>query len=176
MKTVKFETDRLLVREFELDDAGDCFAIYSQPQVIEFLKREPVTDLAQMRSILEPVVEQWKGQPFGTWAIQHRETRRVIGSSILKPLPDDDRVEVGWHLHPDYWGQGLASESGKGALDYGFRNQGLSEIFAIVLPTNLRSRRVTQRIGMTFLESTNRYHELELDLFRIKSEEFALCS
>lgn len=172
MSAVKFETSRLIVREFTLDDLSDCFEIYSQPQTVRYLKRDPVESLAQMETLLLPVIESFRGKPFGSWAIQHKESGRVIGSSILKPLPEDERIEVGWHLHPDHWRKGYATEAARGALGYGFGQQRLTEVFAILLPENSRSRDVAIRLGMSFVELTTQFHGLTLELHRIGGDEF----
>lgn len=172
MSGVKFETERLLIREFTLEDVPDCFLIYSRPEVQQFLKNVPVQSHEEMQQRLEPVINRDRGQPYGVWAAVHKVDGRVIGSCILKPLPGDSRVEVGWHYHPDYWGQGFASEGGRGALKYGFETRGLDEVFAILLPGNERSRNVAKRIGMTFVETTRQFHDLDLELHRISREEY----
>jgi len=46
-------------------------------------------------------------------------------------------------------GGGYATEAARAALDYGFREIGLSDIVALTVPANQRSRRVMERLGMT---------------------------
>ena len=58
-------------------------------------------------------------------------------------------MEVAWRRARRYWGQGYATEAARAALDYGFGELGLSEIVALTVPTNQRSRRVMDRLGMT---------------------------
>ena len=55
--------------------------------------------------------------PLGFWAVEIRATGVVAGSVLLLELPnaEDHEVEIGWHLHPDSWGQGFASEAAPGA-------------------------------------------------------------
>jgi RimJ/RimL family protein N-acetyltransferase len=92
----------------------------------------------------------------------------VAGTVILVPLPDGEgEFEVGWHFHPDAWGQGLASESAAAALQWGFAH-GLPEILAVVRPDNTRSLAVCRRLGMEELGRTTKYYDAELELFRIR--------
>jgi RimJ/RimL family protein N-acetyltransferase len=63
-------------------------------------------------------------------------------------------VEIGYRLHPDYWGRGLATESASLVRDFGFSTLGFPRLISIIDPGNVRSIRVAERIGMTFL----RYH------------------
>ena len=58
-------------------------------------------------------------------------------------------VEVAWRLARAYWGRGYATEAARAALDYGFEQLGLTEIVALTVPANQRSRRVMERLGMT---------------------------
>jgi RimJ/RimL family protein N-acetyltransferase len=58
-------------------------------------------------------------------------------------------VEIGWRLAKKFWGQGLATEGARAALEYGFTALKLPEIVALTLPINLASRRVMEKIGMT---------------------------
>ena len=51
---------------------------------------------------------------------------------LLLTLPNDEagEVEIGWHLHPDAWGHGYASEAARAVLAHGFAH-GLPEILAV---------------------------------------------
>jgi hypothetical protein len=57
-------------------------------------------------------------------------------------------VEIAWRLSRMYWGKGLATEGARGAIRYAFVTLQLRELVAITVPTNLRSRRVMDKIGM----------------------------
>ena len=88
------------------------------------------------------------------WAVQLRDTGVVAGSVLLLPMPEPTdgapsmgEVEIGWHLHPDSWGNGYATEAAKAVLEYGFE-LGLPEILAIAKPDNAPSIAVMRHIGM----------------------------
>ena len=65
------------------------------------------------------------------------------------------RVEIGYRLRSEVWGEGLATEDAKAVLRYGFERLNLDEIVAFTIPTNLRSRRVLEKIGMIYSEDFN---------------------
>ena len=97
-------------------------------------------------------------------------TNGVPAGTILVPIPGGDgEVEVGWHLHPDAWGRGLATEAARGVIAYGF-SLGLPEIYAVVRPDNLRSLAVCQRLGMTPLGRTSRWYDTDLEAFRLRRQ------
>jgi RimJ/RimL family protein N-acetyltransferase len=158
-----FETERLIVRLWsdDLADLGRIDDIYSRPEVIRWLgaARSPAREtVARWRALFEtdPLL--------GAWAIQVRETGQMAGTVLYKPLPvDHDRIEVGWHLHPDSWGHGYATEAARGAVERGFAG-GIPEVWAVVRPENTKSLAVCQRLGLTAVGRTNRYYNTELEL------------
>ena len=75
-------------------------------------------------------------------------------------------VEVGWHLHPDSWGRGYATEAARAVIERGFR-AGLPEVYAVVRPGNTASVAVCTRLGMTPLGRMRRWYDVELDAFRL---------
>ncbi len=58
-------------------------------------------------------------------------------------------VEIGWRLGAEYWGRGYATEAARAALDFGFNSAGLDEIVSLTVPSNVRSRRVMEKIGLS---------------------------
>jgi len=58
-------------------------------------------------------------------------------------------VEIGWRLASEFWGFGYATEAAHAALAFGFRELDLAEIVSFTTETNMPSRRVMERIGMT---------------------------
>ncbi len=111
---------------------------------------------------------------FGCWAIERadgvvgREGPAVVAGTVLfKPLPDGvGEIEVGWHLHPDSWGQGYATEAAAAVIERGF-GAGVPEVYAVVRPGNVASTAVCRRLGMAPLGRLCRWYGVELDAFRL---------
>lgn len=171
--TVVFQTDRLVVREWtdEPADLDRVFDIYSRWAVARWLGAQPAPMAS--RDQAPSVVRRWRelhdasAGRYGSWAVQPRDADRPAGTVLFKPLPNGDgEVEVGWHLHPDSWGRGYATESARGAVERGFAG-GLTEVYAVVYPDNAASLAVCRRLGMTPLGRTTRWYGVELEAFRI---------
>jgi RimJ/RimL family protein N-acetyltransferase len=174
-----FETDRLIVRPWTLDEADveRVFDTYSRWEVARWLGAQPRA--LRTRDEAAVAIERWATRSTldgrgGVWAAQVRSTGVVAGSILLVPLPEPadgsdaeapGAVEVGWHLHPDSWGHGYATEGARAALEFGFAG-GLREIYAVVRPDNERSLAVCRRLGMTPLGLTTRWYDTELEAFR----------
>ena len=166
-----FDTERCVVRSWRLDDAPRFLDTYRRWEVARWLGTNPKAvesvDDAEVR--ITRWAEQNHATPFGgRWAVQRRDDGLVLGTVVLIPLPDGDgEIEVGWHFHPDAWGQGYATESARGALRWAF-DRGVDEVLAVVRPENERSLAVCRRLSMEHLGRTTRYYQTELELFRIR--------
>jgi len=57
---------------------------------------------------------------------------------------------VGYVLNPAYWGMGIAPEAVRRVIDFGFRELNVHRIEAKYMVENARSRRVMEKVGMTF--------------------------
>ena len=119
----------------------------------------------------EQIVARWDAvaeadDRFGCWAIELADGT-VAGTVLFKPLPNGvGEVEVGWHLHPDSWGHGYATEAARAVIARGF-DAGLPEVYAVVRPGNERSLAVCRRLGMAPLGRIRRWYDVELEAFRL---------
>jgi RimJ/RimL family protein N-acetyltransferase len=72
--------------------------------------------------------------------------------------PDWPGVEVGWVVHPGYWGRGYATEAGWRALEYAFEELKLPAVCSTILPDNGRSIAVARRLGFRLVEERTLSH------------------
>lgn len=166
------ETGRLVLRPWGADDLAAVFDIYSRWEVVRYLGRTPavLTEPAQAQASLARWAEI-PGPVHGVWAIVPRGSSTPVGSALLKLLPLSEGgaisvdTEIGWHLHPDAWGNGYATEAARGLLAHAWAG-GLGRVFAVTYPENTASQAVCRRLGMTHLGSTDRYYDVTSELFR----------
>lgn len=166
-------SERLTLRPYTLDDVDFVFDMYSRWEVQRYLGRTPRV-MADRDEAAERV-RAWAelDHPLsGIWLIVETETGERLGTALLKELPASGAaepsgdIEVGWHLHPDAWGRGIASEAATAVLAHAAQ-QGLQRVLAVVYPENLASQRVAERIGMRSLGLTRAYYDVECVLFAI---------
>jgi RimJ/RimL family protein N-acetyltransferase len=72
-----------------------------------------------------------------------------LGRSGLRFWPEFDETEVGWVLMPEARGLGVATESGRACVEWGFRDFTLPYVTAMIAPDNDASTAVARRLGMT---------------------------
>lgn len=146
------ETERLIIRHWQPDDADDAFTIYGDPDVTRYLAGDARdTTIEQTRAWLETkVTTQAEKAPLGLWAVEERATNHVIGHALLQyaQINGEERVEVGYALARAAWGKGYATEIAQAMLRVGFDTLNLAEIYGVVIPENTASRRVLEKIGM----------------------------
>jgi RimJ/RimL family protein N-acetyltransferase len=176
-----FRTERLVARPWTLADADRHFDMYSRWEVARWLGSTPAPLQARDESVAR--IERWavgarRDRRFGLWAIEVADTGVVVGSALLVPIPltgeeqprppeEGGDVEVGWHLHPDSWGHGYATEAAQGALHKAW-SDGLAEVVAVVYAGNEPSLRVCRRLGMEPTGLTQKWYGVELESFRIR--------
>ncbi|WP_159801473.1 GNAT family N-acetyltransferase [Arthrobacter zhaoguopingii] len=167
-----YSTDRLTLRNWTEEDAGFVLDLYSRHEVQRFIGRTPrlMADPAEARDRIEAWGRRDDGM-HGIWAVEAKESRRLAGVLLLKPIPlsagvldPGGETEIGWHFHPDSWGRGYAAEAASTVLQHGFA-QGLQRVVAVTHPQNLRSQRVCGRIGMRHLGVSTRYYDTACELF-----------
>jgi RimJ/RimL family protein N-acetyltransferase len=169
---VIFSTERLVARDWTLDDTEAAYEIYRDPAVVRFLGSVPVPvdSVAAMRERVERWIagnDALRGTGYGFWALALTDGT-LVGATLLKPLPEADEVEVGWHLGSAHQGKGYATEGARGAVTYGFETVGLDVIYAVIVRENEPSLAVARRLGMTYEGSTGRYYDRDLELFSIR--------
>ncbi len=167
------ETERLLIRDWRMEEAPRVLDIQSRIEVVQWLgDEEPVLmrDLGEARERIESYHRRSAEPPLGFWAVEVKETGVVAGSVILLTLPhaEEGEVEVGWHLHPDSWGHGYATEAGRAAVEHGFAH-GLPEIYALTHLDNHRSQGVCRKLGMTDLGVMERWYAGPSQVFRVSA-------
>jgi [ribosomal protein S5]-alanine N-acetyltransferase len=165
---MRLETDRLIIRPWTMEEADAAFAIYGDSEVMRYVgDGRPSPDIETMRASLAKLIERDRGKQLGLWALEKRDSGEVIGSGLLKPLPDNSDIEVGYHLAQKWWGQGYATEAATALVEYGLSNVGLSRIVGVTYPENVASQRVLTKAGLVH-KGKSRYGEIEVELFVIE--------
>lgn len=151
MPEMQVETERLLIRPWRHEEAPRMLDIQSRIEVMRWLgDGEPVLmkDLDEAHARIDKYAGK-SAPPLGQWAIERLGDGTVVGTTALLTLPnaEDGEVEIGWHLHPDSWGYGYATEAARAVLAHGFAG-GLPEIIAVSHTNNEASKAVMRRLGM----------------------------
>jgi RimJ/RimL family protein N-acetyltransferase len=150
MSIPTIRTSRLLLRPLSAGDAATLHSIYSQENVRRYFPRPGPLPLEKVKEEIAGNLEHWKEHSYGWWAVESLAGSGLIGWIGLRYLPETAETEVAGLLAEEFWGRGLAVEGAMEGLRYGFEELRLKTIIGLALPDNSRSRRVLEKLGMTY--------------------------
>lgn len=158
-------TERLVLRRWRPDDEADiaaAFELFSREEISRWRGGETCHSLDEAAGWVEQwQIDEQERQGYGRWAIMMLRDRTPIGSLKLTSLTDadgsdTDDIEIGWHLHPDHWGHGYATEAAARLLEHAWELD-LDEVNAVIEEDNHRSQAVATRLDMTYQGVTDRW-------------------
>jgi ribosomal-protein-alanine N-acetyltransferase len=134
-----------------VSDAEDMYAYAKRPSVTEYLTWNPHIGVEETREYLTYVAQRYRTGDFYDWSVVEKESGHMVGTCGFTSFScPNDSAEIGYVLNPDYQGRGLATEAVRRVLAFGFEELGLHRIEARFIEGNTASRRLMERVGMTF--------------------------
>ncbi|WGM47997.1 Spermidine N(1)-acetyltransferase [Brevundimonas sp. NIBR10] len=141
-------TERLVLRHARPTDLEELHAVLSDPRAMRWWSTLPHVTVAETQAWLEDMIA---GSAGGSDDFVIERDGIVIGKAGFWRLPD-----VGYILHPDHWGQGLAGEAVGAAVDHVFAHRPIDRMTADVDPENMASIRLLERLGFVRTGSAER--------------------
>ena len=142
------ETERLTLRPFTMNDAGDVFEYASDPEWGRYLVNipQPFT-FKEAEEFVERFsnLASWHKVPMFAIALNGK----VIGEIYLNDLDTKNkRAELGYSLSRSCWGKGLTPEAAHAVIKWAFQTYDLNKIYSTCDPRNERSLRVLEKLGL----------------------------
>ncbi|MBP1576411.1 MAG: GNAT family N-acetyltransferase [Oscillospiraceae bacterium] len=154
---VRLETERLMLRPWQKEDADDLFRYASDPMVGPSAGWLPHQNREESRRIIETVLSAEE-----TYALVFKQTGEVIGSvGIMLPgrgnLPmEKGEAELGYWIGKPFWGQGLVPEAVQVLLSRCFSGLGCQKVYIVYFSGNHKSKRVSEKCGFLFERTQER--------------------
>lgn len=147
MRVPALTTARLRLRPFQQADLDAYAAICADAEVMRYIGAGgPVgRDVAWRHMAL--FLGEWALHGYGTWAVERRSDRQLIGRAGFLHPEGWPGCELAWTLARDAWGQGFAFEAARAALAYGRDQLGLGEVISLIRNDNHRSIALAERLG-----------------------------
>ena len=140
-------TERLNLRMFREDDLDDYAEICADPEVMRFLGEGRALSRADAWRQMAMIIGHWQLRGYGPWAVEERESGRVMGRIGFFNPEGWPGFELGWVLGRAYQGRGYATEGAKAALKYAFEEMNREKVISLIQPANVPSIRVAVRLG-----------------------------
>ena len=149
MINVHLESDRLLIRPFQLGDEEAMYELNSNPQVQKYTGDTMIHSVEEAKNLLINIVFQdYKKYGYGRLAVIYKPNNKLIGFTGIKYLPETGgESDLGYRFLPEYWGKGIATESSKMSLKYGFEVLNLEKIIGFTEIENIASTTVLKKMG-----------------------------
>jgi RimJ/RimL family protein N-acetyltransferase len=138
------ETERLILREWILEDAENFFELNNDPDVIRYTGDPPFESIKATREFIRNY-DAFKKEGMGRWVCILKETGENIGWCGLRKKPKGF-VDLGYRFHQKHWNKSYATEAGMACLEFGFYQLKLEIIVANTAAENEASSRVIQKL------------------------------
>lgn len=149
------QTERLIIREFQVSDIEALAQILAKPEVMQF-SPSGILSYKQTAVKVQSFLDSYQKQGYGKWAVIYRESGRLIGycGIAVEEIEGKLENELGYRIDSEFWGQGLATEAAKACLKYGFDKLKLGYVLGVVEQENQTSIKVLEKIGMEFVKES----------------------
>ena len=141
------ETERLTLRPFGMQDLDGHVEILSNWEVTKWLSTNvpfPFTRADGEKAIAEAIRDFEEGRTI-RYALTDKETGRHVGGILV--FSETPETEIGYWLHPDFWGKGLGTEILKAVISAGFDGGIITCFVAQTAAQNVGSRRILEKVG-----------------------------
>jgi len=166
------ETQRLLIRQFSIDDVPALSNILSDDEVMKYSIRG-VCDEAATGEFIKWCLQCYDSYDLGPWALIDKNSDLLIGFCGISPqsVAGNEEPNLGYRLAVDFWNKGLACEATKSVLKYVFTQTTHQSVVVIIEPEHIASLRVAKKIGFTDY-SNHEFHGRAVQLYRLTKAQW----
>lgn len=171
MSPKQFETQRLLMRQWQQSDFEAYAEICADAQVMKYLTGGRTFDRLESWRHLAFLMGHWQLKGFGHWAVEEKQSGQLLGRVGFLQPEGWPGFEIGWTLAKSAWGQGFATEAAKGALDIAFNQMGKEEVISVIHPHNEASKAVAKRLGESYSHNTELVG-ISLEIWKMTKQQY----
>ena len=141
-------TERLILREYTMDDLEGLLEIISDGETMKYYPRPYDRDGA-VRWI-NWCMNSYSQNGFGLWAIQLRDGGEFIGDCgiSMQNIDGESLPEIGYHINKRHWRLGYASEAAAAVRDWGFTNRDFDSLYSYMNSENIPSYSTAASVGL----------------------------
>ncbi len=146
---IQLETERLILKQFNEEDAHYLFELNSDPDVTKYVGSGPYENIDEVLDFIRNY-NQYEKYSQGRLNMFDKQTGEYIGWCGLKYLEDKNYSDLGYRLLKRHWGKGYATEAAIACLDYGFKVLNLDKIIGTAMKENTASINVFKKLGLKY--------------------------
>ena len=150
MKLV-IETERLHLREFNVEDAPFLLRLVNDPAWLQYIGDRKVYSIEDAeRYLLEGSIKSYVDHGFGFWKVELKDTGEAMGSAGLAKRDYLEEVDLGFAFLPEFRSQGYAQEAAVAIIQYAKETLGIKSLIAITDQQNFSSIKLLLKLGFHF--------------------------
>jgi len=169
--TVKLETERLILRKFDIEDAEDMFNNWaSDNDVTKHLTWSTHKDIETSKKVISMWESDYGNPEYYQWAIEIKETSQVVGDiSFLHINNNLEMCEIGYCIGKKYWNKGIVTEAFKELIRFSFHEIKFNRITGRHHTDNPASGKVMEKCAL-------KYEGLLRQVIKNSSGDFVDCN
>ncbi len=145
------ETERLILREFNLEDAPFIIELLNSPGWLRFIGDRGVhTRESAEKYLLNGPIKSHNENGFGLYLTEEKGSGKPVGMCGLILRNYLETIDIGFAFLESYTGKGYGSEIASATLDYAHHQLGFKKVLAITTEDNQASIRLLEKLGMRF--------------------------
>lgn len=146
-----YETDRLILKPAEVQDADFFLELYNMPSFIQYIgDRNLRTKEDAENYIKSRFIPQIEKLGFGNYVVILKEDHTKIGAVGIFEREGLDVLDIGFSFLEKYEGKGYAYESANKLKEVAAIDFGVHKISAITTKDNFSSQKLIERLGLKF--------------------------
>lgn len=153
MITPILETDRLILRPFELSDIQAVFECWeSDPSVAKYMFWSSHNDINKTKEWITSEIQKISSDEWYRWAVIEKRTNNLIGTGLIYLEHEYNLYEIAYNFGKEYWGNGFATETMSAILQYAKNTLGIKELVGRYAKENIASGNVLKKLGFSFIK------------------------
>ena len=163
------KTERLVIRQLTLKDAGFVIRLYNHESFIRNIADKNIRTIEDAEDYLtNGPLASYETYGFGLNLVSLRKSGTPVGICGVLKRPELDSPDLGYAFLPEYCNQGYATEASIGVLQHAVKTLSLDTVLAVTFPSNKGSNRVLTKVGFE-LKGTIELYGLENNLYEYRA-------
>jgi ribosomal-protein-alanine N-acetyltransferase len=136
----------------EISDAHriGLFNLFTDPKVTEYYHVIPIKEEQDLQKVIGLFRSRYHEKTGIRWGIALKGTENIIGTIGYNSFTQGHRASIVYALMPGYWGNGYITEAMHEVIRFGFKELGINRVEAEVMPGNVLSEKVLEKLGFTY--------------------------
>lgn len=174
MNYKSFETERLILRPTQTEDALFILELLNSPKWIKYIGDRNLKTIDDAKSYIETkMIYQLKRLGFANYTVLLKSNNTKIGTCGLYDREDFEDIDIGFAFLPKYEKKGYAYEAASKIKDAAISEFGINCITAMTTKDNYSSQKLIEKLGLK-LSGTTKFPDENEELLVYKFKNVTL--